>query len=94
MMVSSPAEALDWLIGIIESMNLKQGIENSLDAKLQNAQNALNSLNAGQRQDALNKLVAFKNETEAQRGNQLTTEQADIIINNLEPIYTFIEAQQ
>ena len=60
--------------------NLKQGIANSLDAKLQNAMEAYQAANAGNRQDVINKLMAFINAVEAQRGKELTSAQADQLI--------------
>jgi len=68
------------LIGIVEDMNLQQGIANSFDVKLEAVQDALVAANAGVRQDALNKLVAFANAVEAQRGKVLTDEQADELV--------------
>jgi hypothetical protein len=44
---------------------------------LQNVQAALTAANAGQRQDAINQLLAFINAVEAQRGKALTNAQAD-----------------
>ena len=76
----TPEQAIEKLIVDVEAMNLQQGIDNSLDAKLQNALDALNAANAGQRQDAFNKMEAFINAVEAQRGGKLTNEQADILI--------------
>jgi len=68
------------LIDETQSLNLKQGISNSLDAKLQNAKDAQDAANAGQRQDAINKLQSFINAVEAQRNKAITNEQADILI--------------
>lgn len=62
-------------------MNLQQGIENSLDAKLENAQDALLAANAGNRNDAVNKLEAFVNAVEALRGKALTDAQADQLVS-------------
>jgi len=78
--VQSPSEAIDALSDLVTDYNLQQGISNSLDQKLENANNALDSANADQRQDAINKLQAFINATEAQRGKELTVEQADTLI--------------
>lgn len=78
--ITTPAEGISELITLVESFNLKRGIENSLDAKLQNVLAALVAANAGQRQDAINKIQAFINEVEAQRGDRLTNEQADILV--------------
>jgi ABC-type transporter Mla subunit MlaD len=47
------------------------------DAKLESAQEALTAKNEGHIDTAVNKLNAFINEVEAQRGNKLTTSQAD-----------------
>ena len=79
--ITTPAEGICELIKLVESFNLQRGIENSLDAKLQNARAALVAANAGQRQDAINKMQAFINEVEAQRGKWLTDEQADALID-------------
>jgi len=75
-----PAAAITALIATIESMNLQQGIENSLDAKLDNALDALDAANAGNRNDAINKLGAFINAVEAQRGKALTDAQANQLV--------------
>jgi hypothetical protein len=71
---------LELLVELVASFNLQQGIANSFDAKLQNALEALQAANAGQRQDAVNKLLAFMNAVEAQRDKELTSEQADQLI--------------
>ena len=75
-----PVELFNDLIALVESFNLQQGIANSLDQKLQNALAALEVINAGQRQDAINKIEAFINAVEAQRDKQLTGEQTDSLI--------------
>ncbi len=66
---------------IVEGFNLQQGIDRSLDAKLDRLMDALTAANAGNRSDAMNKIQAFINEVEAQSGNWLTPEQADRLIN-------------
>lgn len=71
---------LDDLIDLVESFNFQQGISNALDAKLENVQDPLEASNAGLRQDAVNKLEAFINSVEAQRGKEITDEQADELI--------------
>jgi hypothetical protein len=68
------------LIDTVELMNLQQGIENGLDAKLQNVQDSLEAFNADNRNDAINKLNAFINSVEAQRDNKISNEQADYLI--------------
>jgi sugar lactone lactonase YvrE len=77
---ADPAQVIGELINLVESFNLQQGIANSLDAKLQNAFDALEAANASQRQDAVNKLQAFINGVEAQRGKVLTDAQADQLL--------------
>jgi len=78
--ILTPAQAIDVLIGIVEDMNLQQGIGNSFDVKLEAVQDALVAANAGVREDAVNKLGAFVNAVEAQRGKQLTDAQAHELV--------------
>lgn len=63
--------AISKLIKDVENMNLQQGIDNSLDAKLTAALDALEALNAEHRNDAVNKLYASMNEVEVQRRKNL-----------------------
>lgn len=84
--VLSPAESIQHLIDQVQAFNLQQGIENSLDKKLQAVQDALTALNAEQRNDAINKLNALINEIETQRDNKITTEQADLLIASAQAI--------
>ena len=84
--VLTPAGAIDDLINIVEGMNLQQGIENSLDAKLDAAQDALIVANADQRNDAIKKLEALIQAVEAQRGKKLTNEQADQLVEYINRI--------
>ena len=65
------------LINRVQEMNLQQGIENSLDVKLQRAQDAMNAENSNNVTETVNALEAFINEVEAQRGNKLTDNQAN-----------------
>ncbi|MBE3123502.1 MAG: PKD domain-containing protein, partial [Planctomycetes bacterium] len=75
--VQAPAGAIQSLCALVVSYNLRQGVASSLDQKLQNVVAALGAANAGQRQDAANKLGAFLNAVEAQRGKELSNAQAD-----------------
>ena len=77
----SASELIEELIKDIEQMNIKQGISNSLDAKLSGTLASLEALNSDKRNDAINKLEAVISETEAQREKFLTNEQADYIIS-------------
>lgn len=85
------APLLEDLNSTIESMNLQQGIDNSLDAKLSAALDAFESVNADKRNDALNKLCAFINEVEAQRGKKITEEQADQLTFETQEIIDLLE---
>ncbi len=76
----TPTQAINELMDLVESMNLAQGISNSLDSKLQNAADALEAMSSGSTNSAIAKLEAFVNACEAQSGNQLTVEQASELI--------------
>jgi YVTN family beta-propeller protein len=78
---SANASSIPALVALVKSFNLKEGIANSLDAKLANAQAALTAANAGQRQNAVNLLQAFLNTVEAQRNKAITNAQADQLVN-------------
>jgi len=80
--VQTASAAIDDLRDKVRNYNFQQGISNALDKKLENANEALDSANAEQRQDAINKLNAFINATEAQRGKELTEDQADDLISD------------
>ena len=71
--VKTPSEMIQDTIEQIKSLPLKQGIENSLTAKL-NA--AIKSLEKGNTKPAKNQLDACINEIAAQKGKAITEEQA------------------
>jgi hypothetical protein len=71
---------------MVEDLNLQQGIDNSLDAKLEAAKKALEDLNENNDGAAINSLQAFINAVEAQRGKALTEEQADMLIEMVQRI--------
>lgn len=75
--VITAADAIDDLIDIIIGMGLHHGTENSLISKLESAKK---SLEKGKPHVAVNKLNAFINKVEAQRGKKLTEEQADLLV--------------
>jgi hypothetical protein len=79
--VRGAAEQTSALADLVQATNAKQGIVNSLDAKLNAAQEALAAANADNRADASNKLDAFVNEVAAQAGKALTSDQATQLIN-------------
>lgn len=68
------------LAELVESLNLKHGIENSLDAKLSAATAALNAARAGARGTACSLLGAFANEVKAQTGKAITPADAAALL--------------
>ncbi len=84
--VLTPEEAILALIDQVEALNLHQGIDNSLDAKLEAALNALDDVNQNNDVGAINTLEAFINAVEAQRGSKIPEAQADALIALAEEI--------
>ncbi len=74
------------LIDQVEALNLQQGIDNSLDAKLESALNALDDINDNNNAGAVGSLQAFMNAVEAQRGNKILDADADALIAAIEEI--------
>lgn len=79
-LIKTPQEQLVNLVGEVLSLNLHQGINNSLDAKLDAAMKALDDLNSKNDISAVNSLQAFINAVEAQRGKEITESDADALI--------------
>ena len=77
----SPTELLQQLIDLVATFNLRRGIANSLDAKLQNAQAALAAAQSANSSSACGMLSAFINEVQAQSGKAITTQEATQLIN-------------
>src|SRR5262249_11069045 len=75
--VIPPVVLLDDLIGLVKEMNLRPGISNSLDAKLQGGQGAIQN---GDGLTACNMMNAFINEVNAQTGKFITQDQADELL--------------
>jgi hypothetical protein len=74
---TDPVELILDLLAEVDEINLAHGIQNALDAKLDNALDALEAENANFRQTAINKLQAFISSVEAQRGNMISDADAD-----------------
>ena len=70
---------LDLCQAVID-LNLQQGINNSLDAKLDAAVQAVDDINQNNDVAAINALNAFINAVEAQSGNNIPTEAANALI--------------
>ena len=62
---------------VIEDLNLPAGTENSLASKIENAQA---SIEDGNTNAGVNKLEAFINQVEAQRGKKISEEEAEMLI--------------
>jgi hypothetical protein len=88
----TPAEAIGQLISDVMDLNLQQGIENSLDAKLDAAFQALDDLNEDNDVAALNALQAFINAVEAQRDKQISGPAADDLINAAQEIIAVLSS--
>ena len=82
----TPTIATKNLIDDVEALNLQQGIDNSLDAKLDTVLNALQDVNENNDVAAINSLEAFINAVNAQRGNKITEDQADMLIAAVQEI--------
>jgi len=76
----TPAQRIKKLIAGVAALNLKQGITNSLDAKLDAALQALQDMQENNNVAAINALQAFINGVEAQRGIHITDADADQLI--------------
>jgi hypothetical protein len=81
-------ESVQELITTIGDWNLPKGTENSLTNKLQNA---LQSIEKGQQNAAINQLKAFINEAQAQKNKKLTNVQADTLISEAQKIINLIK---
>jgi len=69
--LASPEALIGNLIELVDSFNLKQGITNSLDAKLDAAKKALAETKGKDKTTACNPLGAFSNEVQAQPAKRL-----------------------
>lgn len=85
-----PVAAIEALAITVFEMNLQNGIENSLDSKLDAAVAALVDANFNNDGAACNSLAAFINAVEAQRGNKLTNAQADQLIASAQEIQALL----
>ena len=77
----TPEEQLVTLIEDVIALDLPHGIENSLLAKLESALAKLQDGNPNNDGAAINKLEAFINEVEAQIGNHIPEEDAEMLID-------------
>jgi hypothetical protein len=78
------------LIDDVVSLNLSNGIDNSLDAKIDAAMKAIEDVNSNNDVAAINAMQAFINSVEAQRDKQISTDDADALIAKAESIIALI----
>jgi hypothetical protein len=87
--VLNPADATQQLISTVNGMHLPRGTTTSLDAKLTAA---LNSLNRGSMNSAVNQLNAFMNDVNAQSGKKITMDQAQTLISYANAIIAALQS--
>jgi hypothetical protein len=75
------ADQFSDLVRLVKSYNIKAGIENSLDAKLQNSLKAYQAALAKDKANACGYMGAFNNEVLAQTGKALTQAQTNQLIS-------------
>ena len=83
--VQTPAQSTSSLISLVNGMNLPHGTTTSLVAKLSAA---LDSINRGNDNAAMNQLNAFINEVNAQAGKAITQSQAQTLTYDAQAIIT------
>ena len=69
------------LVDQVAELNAKEGIINSLDAKLNAALQAIDDVNENNDVAAINSMEAFINAVEAQRDKHISVEDADDLID-------------
>jgi hypothetical protein len=84
---ANPCQQMGALAGYIETLNIQQGIGQSLTQKLRNAKR---DCERGHKNPACNKLGAFDNEVQAQSGNKLTAAQATLLRSYSDAIKTVL----
>ena len=86
----SPKQLLSELVSDVIAMNLRAGVANSLDAKLSAAIAALDDEKPANEFATINALWAFINAVHAQRGHELTNDEADSLVRSAEAIISLI----
>jgi len=88
-----PVELLVDLAQNVVDLDLPQGIENSLVAKLDSALKVLEDVNENNDGAAINSLEAFINAVEAQKGKKISEADADALIANVLEIIDLLIAE-
>jgi hypothetical protein len=92
-LVQAAAAQVSHLIVTVQTFNLAQGIENSLDTKLQNVLSALDAAKNGNVGSVCGQMGALINETMAQSGKSLTVTQANQLLDSARQIRAVIGCQ-
>jgi PKD repeat protein len=90
---ADPATMIGELVAQVEALNLHQGIDNSLDAKLEAALGALADINQNNDVAAVNSLQAFINAVQAQSGSKIPEADAQTLIAAAQAIIDALNAQ-
>ncbi len=88
--VKGAVDQINDLIDQVQSLDVSKGLAASLEAKVQNVQNALTGANADVRQNACGGLGAFINAVQAQSGKGLTADEANKLITDAQRIEAVI----
>ncbi len=80
------------LIAAVVDLNLQQGINNSLDAKLDAVVQVLQDVNENNDVAAINALQAFINAVQAQSGNHIPVADADALIADAQEIIALLSS--
>lgn len=80
----------NWVSDVI-ALNLQTGISNSLDSKLQAVFDSLDEIKGNNTKSAKNRLGAFVNEVEAQRGTEISESDADFLVDAVSQILEMID---
>jgi len=92
--LDDPVALLETLINDVVALNLNQGIENSLDAKLDAILRALEDMNQNNFAAACNALQAFIHEVQAQSGKKILQPNADALIDSALKITDLLDCNE
>lgn len=82
----TPIDQIKVLVRLVNGFNLRNGIANSFDAKLQNSLDALAAARSGYKSGVCNSISSFINEAQAQTGKAVTQAQAQQLIDSARAI--------
>jgi len=91
--IGDPEQLLAFLTEQIQTINLRSGISNSLDSKLQAAASALGDINENNDVAACDSLGAFIIAVDAQSGKQISTEDALELVGSAENILFLLDCR-